>query len=137
MSAAVSETRESIEARLAAARSGEDPDLSGLLAALWEDLYAQIPRLTRSKDKDVQHRLLAERLVELGLPRSPDLQYVAGPVLWFAREKGVLPPARGADEPWTLDAARFEAGRRSRDEGLTAYGDWMRDALRTLLAEQA
>jgi hypothetical protein len=137
MSAAVSETRESIEARLAAVRNGEDPDLAALLSALWDDLYAQIPRLTRSKDKDVQHRILAQRLVELGLPSSPDLQYVAGPVLWYAREKGVLPPARGADEPWTLDEARFEAGRRSLQEGLTAYGDWMRDALRALLAEQA
>jgi hypothetical protein len=129
-------TRESIERRLTAVRNGEDPDLAALLAALWEDLYAQIPRLTLSKDKDVQHRLLAERLVELGLPKSPDLQYVAGPVLWYAREKGVMPPARGGDEPWTLDEARFAAGQASMKEGLTAYGDWMRDALRNLLAEQ-
>ncbi len=132
----MSATRESIEARLAAFRSGDDPDLSALLEELWDDLYEQIPRLTSSRDKDAQHRRLAERLVELGLPKSPDLQYVAGPVLWFAREKGVVPPARGTEGPWVLDDARFEAGRAARKEGLTAYGDWMRDALRTLLAEQ-
>ena len=132
----MSATRESIEARLAAYRGGDDPDLAALLSELWDDIYDQIPRLTLSRDKDEQHRLLAERLVQLGLPKSPDLQYVAGPVLWFAREKGVLPPARGAEGPWSLDEARFQAGRAARKEGLTAYGDWMRDALRTLLAEQ-
>lgn len=132
----MSATRESIESLIGAYRGGDDPDLAGLLGALWQDLYAQIPRLTLTKDKDRQHRILAERLVELGLPSSPDLQYVAGPVLWFAREKGVVPPARAADEPWTLDEARYATGRASLAEGLTAYGDWMRDALRGLLAEQ-
>ena len=132
----MSATPESIESLIAAFRSGDDPDLAGLLAALWEDLYAQIPRLTLTKDKDRQHRILAERLVELGLPASPDLQYVAGPVLWFAREKGVVPPARAADEPWTLDDERYAKGGAALVEGLTAYGDWMRDALRSLLAEQ-
>ncbi len=132
----MSATRESIGRLLEAFRSGEDPDLSTLVLALWEDLYEQIPRLTATKDKDRQHELLAGRLVALGLPKCPDLQYVAGPVLWFAREKGVLPSARGADEAWTLDAGRFDGARLLKHEGITAYGDWMRDALRALLAEQ-
>jgi len=131
--------REGIGNRVAAYRSGEDPDLSRLLASLWEVLYARLPALTDSRHKADQHRILEDYLVELGLPRSAELQYVAGPVLWYAREKGVLPPAKTDDGPresWTLDAARYETGKRSLQEGLTAYSDWMRDALRGILSEQ-
>ena len=131
--------REAMERRVAAYRAGEDPDLSELLDALWDALYSRIPTLTASKDKDTQHGILAAYLVRLGFPDRPDLQYIAGPVLWYAREKGVIPPARGADaaaEPWSLDDARYEKARTTLAEGRTAYGDWMRDALKGLLAEQ-
>lgn len=130
---------ETIAEAVAAYRSGEDPDLSRLLAALWCALYARLPALTCSRAKEDQHRLLEVYLVTLGLPSCPDLQYVAGPVLWFAREKGVLPPAQtggGPPEAWTLDERRYEAGRAALSEGITAYGDWMRDALRSILSEQ-
>ena len=132
-------TRDALRRHVEAYRSGEDPDLSGLLDLLWSALYARVPTLTASKDKDVQHAILKDYLRELGLPDSPDLQYIAGPVLWFAREKGVIPPARGgegAGEAWILDDARYEKGRAALAEGRTAYGDWMRDALKALLAEQ-
>jgi hypothetical protein len=120
-------------------RAGEDPDLSGLLDLVWRLLYPEIPRLTKSRSKERQHRILEARLVELGFPKSPDLQYVAGPVLWFAREKGVIPPVMtgsAADDSWTLDERKYEAGRAAIGEGITAYGDWMRDALRSILSEQ-
>lgn len=132
-------SQDSVDAGIRAWRNGEDPDLSRLLESLWRGLYAQVPRLTESRRKEDQHRLLEDYLVDLGLPRSPDLQYVAGPVLWYAREKGVLPhPQAGGDapEPWTLDPGRYEAARATLAEGRTVYGDWMRDALRTLLSEQ-
>lgn len=131
--------REAMERHIAAYRNGEDPDLAGLLDALWTSLYARIPTLTATKDKEAQHEILQDYLVRIGFPSSPDLQYIAGPVLWYAREKGVVPPARsgGAAEPWSLDEGRFEKGRASLSEGRTAYGDWMRDALKALLAEQA
>ena len=86
--------RERIRALIDAFRAGEDPDLSQICGALWELLYARIPRLTVSKEKSEQHRILESYLVELGLPASPDLQYIAGPVLWFAREKRLIPPAQ-------------------------------------------
>ena len=120
-------------------RNGEDPDLSQLSRALWELLYAQIPRLTGSADKNEQHRILETYLKEIGLPASPDLQYIAGPVLWYAREKRVIPPAAReamAAAAWTLDARLFEEGRRTLEEGRTAFGDWMTNALQAVLAEQ-
>ena len=132
--------REAMERRVAAYRAGEDPDLSLLLDALWDALYARIPTLTASKDKDTQHDILKAYLVRLGFPDVPDLQYIAGPVLWYAREKGVIPPARGSDaaaEAWILDDDRYAKARATLAEGRTAYGDWMRDALKALLAEQA
>ena len=132
--------REAMDRHVAAYRAGEDPDLSGLLDALWSALYARIPTLTASKDKDTQHEILQAYLVRIGFPDRPDLQYIAGPVLWYAREKGVIPPARGADaagEAWILDDVRYEKARATLAEGRTAYGDWMRDALKALLAEQA
>jgi hypothetical protein len=129
-------TRDAIAASIAAWRGGEDPDLSRLLAALWSELYEKLPALTASRAKEEQHRILEDHLVALGLPRCADLQYVAGPVLWFAREKGVLPPAGGPPGPWTLDPRRHEAARAALAEGVTAYGDWMRDALRSILSEQ-
>jgi hypothetical protein len=127
-----------VAACIEAYRNGEDPDLSRLLETLWSALYGQIPRLTGSRRKADQHRILEEHLVSLGLPASPDLQYVAGPVLWYAREKGVVPPAQAGDavESWTLDERKYETARATLAEGLTAYGDWMRDALRTILSEQ-
>ena len=131
--------REAMEGHIAAYRSGEDPDLSRLLGALWEALYARIPTLTASKDKETQHEILKGYLERIGFPSSPDLQYIAGPVLWYAREKGVVPPARsgeGAAEPWMIDDSRYEKARATLEEGRTAYGDWMRDALKALLAEQ-
>jgi hypothetical protein len=130
--------RASVEALIVAWRSGEDPDLSGLLDFLWATLFAQIPRLTGSHRKEDQHRLLEDFLVQLGFPACPDLQYLAGPVLWYAREKGVVPPARGDDaaEPWTLNDAKYRAAAATLAEGRTAYGDWMRDALRAILSEQ-
>ena len=73
-------------------RTGEDPDLSGLCRALWEILYSLVPSLTRTKSKSGQHRILERHLVAIGLPSSPDLQYIAGPVLWFARERHKWPP---------------------------------------------
>jgi hypothetical protein len=121
-------------------RAGEDPDLSQLCRALWEELYAQLPSLTRSKDKDTQHRSLERHLVKLGLPRSADLQYVAGPVLWYAREKRVLPPPQqqedSAPESWVLDRSLYEECGKHLEEGRAAFGDWMANALRDLLAEQ-
>jgi hypothetical protein len=120
-------------------RAGEDPDLSQLSGALWEVLYALIPSLTVSKDKNAQHRLLEARLVELGLPSCPDLQYIAGPVLWYAREKHVVPPAKSEEvgsESWVLDQRLFEEVRGTLQEGRTAFGDWMTNALQAILAEQ-
>lgn len=131
--------REVMERHIAAYRSGEDPDLSRLLEAIWNALYDRVPALTGSKDKERQHDILKDYLLEIGFPPSPDLQYIAGPVLWYAREKGVIPPARGAEaaaEPWTLDDGRYERARETLGEGLVAYGDWMRDALKGILAEQ-
>ena len=135
----MTDIEETVRRRIQAYRNGEDPELTALLEVLWSELYAQIPRLTRSKAKDDQHRVLEKHLQALGLPKSADLQYVVGPVLWFARERGVIPPAQpaGADaEAWTLDAARHEAVRAVLGEGLVAYGDWMRDALKSVLFEQ-
>ena len=120
-------------------RGGEDPDLSQLCRALWELLYARIPTLTRSKNKDYQHRKLESFLVELGLPKSPDLQYVAGPVLWYARERRVLPPPQADEqhqEAWVLDQRVYEDALKTLEEGRAAFGDWMANALRDLLAEQ-
>lgn len=120
-------------------RDGEDPDLSRLSRALWELLYARIPSLTGSTDKNEQHRILEAYLVELGLPPSPDLQYIAGPVLWYAREKRVVPPARGDEVKaagWTLDPRAFEEARRTLEEGRIAFGDWMTNALQAVLSEQ-
>jgi len=120
-------------------RSGEDPDLSQLCRALWELLYARIPALTKSKNKDYQHRKLESYLVELGLPKSPDLQYVAGPVLWYARERHVLPPPQNEEqhpETWVLDLRVYEDALKTLEEGRAAFGDWMANALRDLLAEQ-
>lgn len=130
---------ERIRALIAAYRAGEDPDLSQLSRGLWEALYAQIPALTGSRGKDEQHRILETHLVALGLPRCPDLQYIAGPVLWYAREKGVVPPAQvqsSRSEAWTLDPRLYEAALRTLEEGRTAFGDWMTNALQSLLAEQ-
>jgi hypothetical protein len=124
---------------IASYRAGEDPDLSQLCRALWVELYAQLPTLTRSKDKNTQHRALERHLVSLGLPKSADLQYVAGPVLWYARERHVLPPPQGDDahpESWTLDPQLYEACGKTLEEGRAAFGDWMANALRDLLAEQ-
>ena len=120
-------------------RAGEDPDLSQLCRALWELLYARIPTLTKSKNKDYQHRKLESYLVELGLPKSPDLQYVAGPVLWYARERHVLPPPQQDEqqqESWVLDQRVYEDALKTLEEGRSAFGDWMANALRDLLAEQ-
>lgn len=120
-------------------RAGEDPDLSQLCRALWEALYERIPTLTGSKDKDVQHRALEKYLIQLGLPKSPDLQYVSGPVLWFAREKRLLPPPQKEDsapERWVLDQRLYDECRKNLEEGRAAFGDWMANALRDLLAEQ-
>lgn len=129
-----------IKELISAYRAGEDPDLSQLCRALWEALYAQIPTLTKSKDKDVQHRALERHLVALGLPKSPDLQYVAGPVLWFAREKRLLPPPQKEEdssrESWTLDRPLYDECAKNLEEGRAAFGDWMANALRDLLAEQ-
>jgi len=120
-------------------RSGEDPDLSQLCRTLWELLFARIPTLTRSKNKDYQHRKLEAYLVDLGLPKSADLQYVAGPVLWYARERHVLPPPQAEEqhpESWVLDPRLYEEALRTLEEGRAAFGDWMANALRDLLAEQ-
>src|SRR2546428_407164 len=131
--------RETVEAGVSAWRNGEDPDFSRLLDILWRTLYAQVPALTASRRKEDQHRILEDFLFALGLPRSPDLQYIAGPDLWYAREKGVVPPAQTGDaspEPWTLDEGRYRAAESTLAEGRAVYGDWMRDALRSLLSEQ-
>jgi hypothetical protein len=131
--------RERIRALIESFRAGEDPDLSQVSRALWELLYARIPRLTVSKQKSEQHRILEAYLVDLGLPASPDLQYIAGPVLWFAREKRLIPPAQTnghGTESWTLDERLYQEVRKSLDEGRAAFGDWMTNALRSILAEQ-
>jgi hypothetical protein len=130
---------ERVRALIQGYRNGEDPDLSRLSRALWGLLYERIPSLTASTDKNDQHGVLEAYLVELGLPNSSDLQYIAGPILWYAREKRVLPPAQKRDigtSSWTLDARLFEEGRRTLDEGHVAFGDWMTGALKALLAEQ-
>src|SRR5687767_2958319 len=67
--------REAMDRHVAAYRAGEDPDLSRILDALWDALYARIPTLTASKDKDTQHDILKAYLVRLGFPDVPDLQY--------------------------------------------------------------
>jgi hypothetical protein len=131
--------QDTVDSGILAWRNGEDPDLSRLLDTLWQALYSQLPELTGSRRKEDQHRILEEFLLTLGFPRSPDLQYIVGPVLWYAREKGAMPPAKGdgsGPEPWTLDAPRYEAARETLAEGRTVYGDWMRDALRSILSEQ-
>ena len=131
--------KKTVASRIQAYRNGEDPELAALLETLWRALYDRIPDLTGSRNKDDQHAILAKHLEDLGIPPGADLQYVAGPMLWFARERGVIPPAQPtglAPEPWTLDRARYEAMGAALGEGLVAYGDWMRDALRTLLFEQ-
>ena len=136
---AKTEFRETVDSAILAWRNGEDPDLSRLLDTLWAALYAQFPALTGSRRKEDQHRVLEEFLVTLGFPRSPDLQYIVGPVLWHAREKGVMPPAQGsgaAPDPWTLDERKHEEARATLAEGRAVYGDWMRDALRSILSEQ-
>jgi len=120
-------------------RNGEDPDLSQLSRGLWELLYARVPSLTASNDKFDQHRILEAYLVELGLPPSPDLQYIAGPVLWYAREKHVVPPPKGQDMgavAWTLDRRLYEEAGRTLEDGRHAFGDWMTNALQALLSEQ-
>jgi hypothetical protein len=130
---------ERVRALVAGYRDGEDPDLSKLARALFEMLYDRIPSLTGSTDKNDQHRILEAYLVELGLPAGPDLQYIAGPVLWYAREKRVVPPAKGEGmeaKPWTLDQGVFEAGRAALNEGCIAFGDWMTNALQAILSEQ-
>ncbi|HZE99741.1 MAG TPA: hypothetical protein VE981_22230 [Planctomycetota bacterium] len=130
---------ERIRERIASYRNGEDPDLSALCRALWETLYARIPSLTGTRDKNAQHRVLEKHLVELGLPKSPDLQYIAGPVLWYARERRVLPaplPEDRARESWVLDQHLYEEAGKTLEEGRTAFGDWMTNALRDILAEQ-
>ena len=131
--------KQAVASRIQAYRNGEDPELTALLETLWRALYDRIPELTRSKNKDDQHGILAKHLESLGIPAGADLQYVVGPMLWFARERGVIPPAQAPGlhpEAWTLDAKRYEAMAAALPEGLVAYGDWMRDALRTLLFEQ-
>jgi hypothetical protein len=129
---------ERVRTLIGAYRNGEDPDLSELSRALWEILYGLIPRLTGSTSKHEQHRILESYLADIGLPPSADLQYIAGPVLWYAREKRVLPPARNDDQgsSWSLNEQVFAEGRRTLDEGRVSFGDWMTNALRALLAEQ-
>jgi hypothetical protein len=130
---------ERVRALIANYRAGEDPDLSRLSSVLWEVLYGLVPLLTVSKDKNAQHRILEASLVELGLPSCPDLQYIAGPVLWYAREKHVVPPAHSmgaGSESWVLDERLFEEARATLQEGRTAFGDWMTNALQAILAEQ-
>jgi len=130
---------ERVRALVSSYRNGEDPDLSRLSRTLWELLYDLIPSLTVSTDKNEQHRILETYLVELGLPSSPDLQYIAGPVLWYAREKRVIPPAKGEGaQPvsWALNQRVFEEARATLEEGRIAFGDWMSNALKALLSEQ-
>jgi hypothetical protein len=130
---------ERVRALIDGYRGGEDPDLSQLSKALWKILYAHIPALTGSTNKDDQHRILESYLIKLGLPQCPDLQYIAGPVLWYAREKHVIPPPLregAAGGPWALDQRLFEEGRRTLEEGHAAFGDWMTSALQAILAEQ-
>jgi hypothetical protein len=120
-------------------RNGEDQELTELAHGIFTVLYDFIPQLIHSKHKADQHQALEGYLVALGLPKSTDLQYVAGPVLWYAREKRVIPPAQinGARaEPWNLDARLYEEARKTMHEGLVAFGDFMKSSLRSLLAEQ-
>lgn len=111
-------------------------DSEKLARAIWQELYRQLPQLTVSKHKADQHRILEDRLVALGLPQGADLQYVAGPMLWYAREHGVLPPAQdngSGKEPWALDQEKYEALSSQLNEGFIFYGAWMTSALSDLL----
>lgn len=114
-------------------------DSETLARAIWQELYRTIPQLTASKHKEDQHRILEERLVALGMPQGTDLQYVVGPMLWYAREHGVLPPAQGngsGKEPWTLDQEKYAALAPKLNDGFIFYGDWMTSALKDLLNQQ-
>jgi len=60
-------------------------------------------------------------------------------VLWYARERRVLPPPQAEEqhqEAWVLDQRVYDEALKTIEEGRAAFGDWMANALRDLLAEQ-
>jgi len=120
-------------------KDGVQRDEDFLARYIWAFLYAQIPLLTASKHKEYQHKVLEDALVDIGLPPSKDLQWIAGPMLWYAREISILPPAQNNGtpaEPWLLDKERYENKRKDLDRGFTYYGDWMMRELQSVLSQQ-
>jgi len=129
----------SVQRTIAAHREGQEIDISTLAQQLWVALYDQVPTLTASKHRDDQHKILENYLVQLGLPENPGLQWIAGPAIWYAREKHVLPPAQGNGhnpEPWQMDESLYEKLRGKLDEGFVFYSDWVTSALKDVLSSQ-
>lgn len=123
---------------LAEYKSGSIGDIEELAQAIWRAQYEHIPRLTCSKGVDDQKEMMIAYVLGLGIPKSQEINWLAAPILWFAREHNVLPPAlvHRSNEPWELDRERYEALRGKLESGFVYYGGWLKESLQIVLAEQ-